>query len=281
MTGRKRTKPEDMTPEQLKRSQAQKDARARKAARRHDHDDEQHEHDFGDKVHSHTPEGVPIFEAGETASKAETLSSGNADTSMAVPSSETPYPSVSVSETVTPTTIPHEHDGVSHTHLEGHRLHAHNAMGNPVFLDKSDAEKETEHSSAIEEARRADTEASVPIPEIPMPDPNAEGVTVLTVLEDGYTVLGKTWYRGEEIRVAPNEPLAFDSKGQAFYDIDDAEQIRRYGRVMFARGPARNYFRPPEEEAPISMDELNSRGRSKREQRTAGPPGRELAKTGG
>lgn len=64
---------------------------------------------------------------------------------------------------------------------------------------------------------------------------------VFHVVEDGFTALGKTWVRGEEIFIEPNskeEQLAYDRDGNFLFDLDDYEQMERFdGTVFFREGP--------------------------------------------
>lgn len=74
------------------------------------------------------------------------------------------------------------------------------------------------------------------------PSATSDEVHVIHVVEDGFTALGKVWYRGEEIRVAEGSDewrQITDTKGKTFYDLadDEAEQIARYGKVLFRSGP--------------------------------------------
>ncbi len=60
------------------------------------------------------------------------------------------------------------------------------------------------------------------------------------VLEDGLTAHGRVWYRGQELEYTVGSALhetTQDRKGRSWLDYDDAEQMRRWGRVMFRPGP--------------------------------------------
>lgn len=59
-------------------------------------------------------------------------------------------------------------------------------------------------------------------------------------VEDGGTALGKIWARGQELEFdVPSEPYdgTKDRFGQSWLDFDENEQMRRYGKVRFRRGP--------------------------------------------
>lgn len=60
--------------------------------------------------------------------------------------------------------------------------------------------------------------------------------------EDGFTVFGQSWYRGQELEIVLNGPehqRTMDREGKSWLDlVDDRHaQISRWGRVMFERGP--------------------------------------------
>jgi hypothetical protein len=102
--------------------------------------------------------------------------------------------------------------------------------------EKSDEVKDREHQAALAEAAKADAEASVPIPVIGDENPDI----VLHVLVDGFTVLSKVWYRGEEIRIVRGSDtwaLTVDRYGKSWVDMTEADQIEHYKKVMFALGP--------------------------------------------
>lgn len=102
--------------------------------------------------------------------------------------------------------------------------------------NKPEDAREAEHQQALQAAMRADAEAKVSFPVVGDPD----GTLVFHVLVDGFTVLGKVHYRGEEIRVREGSDtwkLTLDANGRPFFDVGEEEQKVRYGQVMFRAGP--------------------------------------------
>lgn len=74
-------------------------------------------------------------------------------------------------------------------------------------------------------------------------DPPAEGDTdtILIYFEtDGFTALGKMWYRGQELEFVPGSQAYEDTKdtrGFSWLNMDPAYQLRRFGKVFFRHGP--------------------------------------------
>lgn len=106
---------------------------------------------------------------------------------------------------------------------------------------------------------------------------NTAGVRVVHVVEDGFTALGKVWYRGEEIRLAPGSGLyeeTVDRQGNSFLDLTEDEQLDRWDKVCFREGPWRGkgYDAATFTDATgeLSPDELKRL--EKRRQREQGPP---------
>jgi hypothetical protein len=70
------------------------------------------------------------------------------------------------------------------------------------------------------------------------PDPSADGVTV-NFVEDGLTLLGKVWVRGEIATVRRGskewEDLT-DREGNMVLEMEEDEQIKRWGQRMFRPG---------------------------------------------
>lgn len=60
------------------------------------------------------------------------------------------------------------------------------------------------------------------------------------IVEDGFSAHGQIWYRGQEIEYSTDEQVykdTMDRYGKSWLDLDDAGQMRKYGRVYFRRGP--------------------------------------------
>jgi len=72
--------------------------------------------------------------------------------------------------------------------------------------------------------------------------PGAEGNILIHFLEDGFTVLGQVWYRGQELEFEPGSPAhqdTYDRTGRSWLDLrnDEFAQAARWGKVMFRNGP--------------------------------------------
>lgn len=63
---------------------------------------------------------------------------------------------------------------------------------------------------------------------------------LIHILEDGFTANGRVWYRGQELEYVVGEEEyndTLDIKGQSWLSLSPADQMRRYGRIMFGIGP--------------------------------------------
>lgn len=59
-------------------------------------------------------------------------------------------------------------------------------------------------------------------------------------LEDGGTVAGKVWYKGEELRAEEGSdmwPLVTDKNGDSIFTLDEDEQYDKYGKQIYGQGP--------------------------------------------
>ncbi len=80
-------------------------------------------------------------------------------------------------------------------------------------------------------------------PDIVFQPADATGDNILLhFLEDGFTTLGKVWYRGQELEFTRGSAAfldTFDRNGRTWLDLVDNEfaQVEKYGKVMFRRGP--------------------------------------------
>ncbi len=73
----------------------------------------------------------------------------------------------------------------------------------------------------------------------PIEPKNGERV-LIHVREDGFTANGRVWYRGQELEFtvgAANWLSTCDRYGKSWVVLSEADQIRRYGQVMFGHGP--------------------------------------------
>jgi len=81
-----------------------------------------------------------------------------------------------------------------------------------------------------------------PEEELEFVEPDADGNILIHFLDDGFTALGKVWYRGQELEFTPGSGAYNDTRdrnGNSWLDLagNDMAQIHRYGRVMFRLGP--------------------------------------------
>lgn len=71
--------------------------------------------------------------------------------------------------------------------------------------------------------------------------PVVKKLRVFHVVEDGFTALGQTWFRGQEIFIesgSEDEQNATDRFGNFLFDLSDRAQMERYdGVVFFREGP--------------------------------------------
>jgi hypothetical protein len=76
--------------------------------------------------------------------------------------------------------------------------------------------------------------------EPPRSQATGNDLIVLHVLEDGFTALGKTWERGDEIRIVPDSEdykQTFDRNGDSWLDMTEDEQFRTRGKINWRYGP--------------------------------------------
>jgi hypothetical protein len=60
------------------------------------------------------------------------------------------------------------------------------------------------------------------------------------VVTDGFTVSGRVWYQGQEIKYSLNGAAYESTKdrfGRSWLDLDDEAQLDRWGKVYFRKGP--------------------------------------------
>lgn len=139
--------------------------------------------------------------------------------------------------------------------------------GDEVAIDM-DALKEQIRKQVLAEIASGET----PVPE-PEEDPTAP--RIVHILVDGFTALGKVWYRGQEITVVPDSDewkSTVDTEGNTWLNLTAQEQNLRYGKQVFARGhwPYGGF----DLDDPMLTDEerdILSRADLKRRQRAATP----------
>jgi hypothetical protein len=70
-----------------------------------------------------------------------------------------------------------------------------------------------------------------------------DGTNILIhILEDGTTMLGKVWYRGDELEFEPGGRAykdTFNRFGQSWLELrnDEFKQAERWGKILFRNGP--------------------------------------------
>lgn len=80
-----------------------------------------------------------------------------------------------------------------------------------------------------------------PDQELESPLPDGENI-LIHFLEDGFTALGRVWFRGQELEFTAGSGAYADTcdrYGRSWLELADREfdQVEKYGRVMFRRGP--------------------------------------------
>lgn len=75
-------------------------------------------------------------------------------------------------------------------------------------------------------------------------DPNVQGSIQIHFRSDGHTALGKVWYVGEELILTPGTrewelALLNDGTDRVFAQLDEFEQMERWGEERFRQGPWR------------------------------------------
>lgn len=112
--------------------------------------------------------------------------------------------------------------------------------------DKIRAEYEerlAEERRQVELARAANSSDPSPVSGLTISgDPGAQGAVTIHFVEDGFTVLGKVWYRGEELTIVPGTKQWEESPhyaGKIFADLDEFDQEAIWGQRYFRQGPWR------------------------------------------
>jgi hypothetical protein len=114
----------------------------------------------------------------------------------------------------------------------------------PPDPTKSEREKEQEHQAAIKAAQEVERMSRMTVAPIVAKPGEISGDKdydiLVHILEDGFTVLGTVWYRGQEIGIKKGsaaDELSTDKNGHHWYDRDPADQMEYYGKQMFGLGP--------------------------------------------
>lgn len=73
-------------------------------------------------------------------------------------------------------------------------------------------------------------------------DPTKDGAVTIHFVEDGLTLLGKVWFRGEELTINPGTrqwdevQVVFKGQKRCLITLDEDEQIERWGKRFFREG---------------------------------------------
>lgn len=95
--------------------------------------------------------------------------------------------------------------------------------------------RDLEHQLAAERGRKD--------PDVEFENPAAgEDNILIHFTEDGITALGQIWVRGQQLEFTPGSPAyrdTCDRYGRSWLELanDESAQMRRWGKVMFRRGP--------------------------------------------
>jgi hypothetical protein len=107
-----------------------------------------------------------------------------------------------------------------------------------VLTPEERAEREAQHAQAMAAAAQFEH-----APEQILPS-KGEVITI-HFIEDGLTVFGRVWYRGQELAIGPDHPRWPEAVG--WITLDRAGQYNRWNRQYFDRGPwpfQRSYVDP-------------------------------------
>lgn len=96
------------------------------------------------------------------------------------------------------------------------------------LTEQERTERDRQHAEALAAARQFE---NAPVTYQPN---EGEGVLIHFV-EDGLTFAGQVWYRGQEIEIGPGHPRWEQARGWIL--LDKYQQIERYGKQYFDRGP--------------------------------------------
>lgn len=102
--------------------------------------------------------------------------------------------------------------------------------------------KELEHSLAVARTDALDRKlVTVDEPVYTQPPPPQSASDLIHIVANDFTVLGATWFRGQEINIGPQGSYAatLDRTGKSWTTMTDEEQWDRFGEVKFHPGPWR------------------------------------------
>lgn len=155
----------------------------------------------------------------------------------------------------------------------GHKHRKEREAQSPPEEERSVSQEPT-HIPAVGEGL-APTSAQEPVgvkATVDAVNPSDEKARTFHFIEDGMTILGKVWFRGEQVTLIEDSAdwKRTVTGGRSLFDLTDAEQIERFEKVMFREGvwPGRSALTEAEYAAAIAgADEESRRRMEKRRQR--------------
>lgn len=122
-------------------------------------------------------------------------------------------------------------------------VEAEYAAPQPTTLAEIHGVTETVSPEAADYVRAATDRNPRPVTGLDLSgDPKADGAITIHFIEDGFTALGKVWYRGEELTLVPGTKQYDEAPtrlGKVFALLDEFEQEEVWGRRIFREGPWR------------------------------------------
>lgn len=111
-------------------------------------------------------------------------------------------------------------------------------------LDAATAERDAAKAEAekaqIAQAQAESVQDQLAAVELTTVDPEADGAVTVNFVTDDCTVLGKSWFRGQELTIAPNTPEwaeLWDAKrGKSILEYTEDEQILLWGERKWRNG---------------------------------------------
>lgn len=105
---------------------------------------------------------------------------------------------------------------------------------------KATLEAEYREKLDLAEANATSVAVQAADPTIEETDPNDVDSRTVHFVEDGLTLLGKVWMRGETLTIGPgssNWPQLLDRDGANALDLTEVQQVKKWGKRFFAPGP--------------------------------------------
>lgn len=120
------------------------------------------------------------------------------------------------------------------------RLAAMEAKYEAKFAELTEKAAAAEAKAEEPTSESAQAQAAPPDLSDVEPDPAADDAVTIHFVEDGLTLFGKVWYRGEELTVRPGTQQweeACDREGRMLLSMTETEQVLRWEKRFFAPGP--------------------------------------------